>query len=149
MRAIRTGIIICICVFGAAATANVARAADVSQAEIAQLRLEIRELSIKLEAQGEARTRQADAFNADALAITIASGIAILFITLGGVAATFFGFKFVQRQVADLVAHRVDGTIRKHGAEVFEREAGALHHAWDEKFARLYERAVRIDGNRD
>lgn len=112
--------------------------------EVSHLRADVRELAIKLEDQAEARTRQADAFNADALTISIVSGVGILFITLGGIAVTILSYRFIQRQVADHITNRMDSSIRTHGAEVFEREAGALRDEYEERFDQLYRRAKNL-----
>jgi hypothetical protein len=108
---------------------------------------QVRNLNTKLDDQGEARTTQANAFNADAIAITAAAGLGILLVTLGGFGAAFLGYRSIQNEAKEHIAQKVDDAIRTHGREVFEQEASKLYAEYDGKFADLYERARKIPGS--
>jgi hypothetical protein len=112
--------------------------------EVTQLQAQVRDLSVKLEDQAEARTRQADAFNADAITISVVSALGVLLVTLGGLAAALMGYRFIQTQVKDHLATRVNDAIKIHGREIFEREAGVLHAEYDTKLADLYARGHKL-----
>jgi hypothetical protein len=129
-----------------AAAAGPCAAVQASPAEIAQLRVEVRELKTKLTDQAEAHASQANAFTADATDISIAGALSVLLVTLGGLAAALLGYRFIQSKVGEHLRTNVDEAVKAHGQQVFEREAGALHAEYDAKFAELYKRAHKVVG---
>jgi hypothetical protein len=143
---VRTILAIALSCSALAAAAGPCAAAPASPTEIAQLRVEVRELETQLTDQAEAHASQANAFTADATDISIAGALSVLLVTLGGLMAALLGYRFIQSKVGEHLRTNVDEAVKAHGHEVFEREAGALHAEYDAKFAELYERAHKAVG---
>jgi hypothetical protein len=76
-------------------------AVSTSPTEIAQLRVEVRELKTQLTDQTEAHASQANAFTADATDISIAGALSVLLVTLGGLVVAFLGYRFIQSKVGE------------------------------------------------
>lgn len=93
-------------------------------------------LEARLDAQEEARDRQADAFSAATSRIEIVNGALVGLIALAGV----LGFLLAIRSVRQLAHAQVETAIERAGKEIFEADSAELREEYDEKFAALYRR---------
>jgi hypothetical protein len=101
---------------------------------------ELLRLRAEVNAQGEARTRQADAFDAAATRIEIVNGALVLVVALVSVVTGFVGVRWVRSFAEKQVSERVDAGIAATGQAVFEAEARSLRDEYDAKFAEQYRR---------
>lgn len=105
---------------------------------VVALKAQVTEIRAELDADGKARDHQIDEFSAYAQTIAIVSGALVGIFALGGVLATFLGYKTVARYVQDEVGRRVESSVSAVGQAEFELKSEELRSKWDAQFAELY-----------
>jgi hypothetical protein len=105
-------------------------------------------IQAELNAQQEARDRQADAFAAAASRIEIVNGALVGVIALAGVLGAFLAIRWVRQLANEQIALQVETTIKDTGEKIFESDSTALRDEYDAKFAAQYRRYSRlVDGS--
>ncbi len=110
----------------------------VSGTQFEQIRAQVQRMQAKLDAEQEARDRQADAFDAATQQVEVVNAALAVVLALGGIGATVLGLRWVRSYTEQRVAARIDETIRDAGTELFTKEAARLTSEYDEKFAAAY-----------
>jgi hypothetical protein len=104
------------------------------------LRWQVMRLQARLDAQSEARDRQADAFDAAASRMEVVNGALVGAITLAAVLGSLLAIRWVRQLAHQQIASQVETAMNDIGREVFEADSAALRSEYDEKFASLYRR---------
>jgi hypothetical protein len=120
-------------------SSHTAGAAKKPSNPIPALSRRVERLEYQLQAQQEARNRQAEAFDAAVREIELMNGALILVITVGGIGATLLTLNWVRDYAKTQMDRKIDEAVRVAGSATFAREAAALREEYDEKFAKAYE----------
>ncbi|HEX3241139.1 MAG TPA: hypothetical protein VHR18_13515 [Solirubrobacterales bacterium] len=124
------------------AQAHPAGAAD--REAIAHLKLRIIQLEAQVNAEQEARDRQADAFDATVSRIEFANGALVAFIAIAGIGGGLLTIRWVRSFAADQVNAQLSSAIEERGDRIFEAKALALHDEYEERFSEQYVRFKRL-----
>jgi hypothetical protein len=108
------------------------------------LSLRLHELEAQLDAQQEARDRQADAFDAAATRVELINGAVVIVLALAGIFGTLLAMRWVREFAEKQIADQIDTAIRDMGREIFEAESAALVDKYETKFAEQYRRYERL-----
>lgn len=102
--------------------------------------LRLAQVEAELDAQREARDRQADAFEAAVSQIELVNATLVAFLALAGIFTALMATRWVRDFTEKLMKDRVDQAIQKVGREVFAANSDALTTEYEAKFAQLYQR---------
>ena len=91
-----------------------------------------------LEAQHEARDRQADAFDAAVARMEFLNAVLVAVIAIAGIGGSLLAIQWVRQVAHNQVAAQIDSVIRDTGKEIFEAHSSALRDEFEEKFSRQY-----------
>jgi hypothetical protein len=108
------------------------------------LELRLTRLEAELDAQAEARDRQADAFDAAISRIEVVDGALVGIIALAAVLGALLAIRWVRELAHRQIAAQIEMTVEERGGMMFEEEAAELREEYDEKFATLYRRYHRL-----
>jgi hypothetical protein len=108
------------------------------------LELRLTRLEAELDAQAEARDRQADAFDAAISRIEVVDGALVAIIALAAVLGALLAIRWVRELAHRQIAAQIETTVEERGGMMFEEEAAELREEYDEKFATLYRRYHRL-----
>jgi hypothetical protein len=114
-------------------------AAKLTVPEIRMVRMQA-----ELDAQAEARARQADAFEAAATRIEMVNLAVAIFVGLLALGATLLGIGIIRRFAREQVEAQSTKILQDAGTQIFETESAALRREYDTKFANLYRRFERV-----
>lgn len=95
-------------------------------------------LEADLDAQAEARDRQADAFDAAVSRIEMVNSMLIAVIALAGIGGSLLAIRWVRSLARDQVAEQISNAVGDTGREIFKAESDALAAEYDQKFADIY-----------
>lgn len=124
-------------------------AAESDGLSVGDLQRRVLELELRLDAQEEARDRQADAFSAAATRVEVVNGAVIGLITLAAVLAALLAIRWVRELAHRMIETQIEAAIDDKGREVFEAVSTELRREYDDKFTDLYRRFRRLVDDED
>jgi hypothetical protein len=122
---------------------STAIAAPVGQGRV-PVSLRIQKLEAQLEAQQEARDRQADAFDAATARVELINGALVAVLALAGILGTLLAMRWVREFAENQMADQLDTAVRDMGREIFKADSDTLVEEYEAKFAELYQRYERL-----
>jgi hypothetical protein len=118
--------------------ANSACAAGGVGLALASQKAQLIRLQAELDAQREARDRQADSFDAAVSRIEMVNEALVVILAIAGIAGGLLAIRWVRSLARDQVAEQIGSAIRETGEEIFEADARDLREEYEEKFAQQY-----------
>lgn len=127
-----------------AAAMGVGASGAVAQGGQPDLEEQVLELQLTLDAQEEARDRQADAFSAAASRMEFVNAVLVGLITLAALAGALLAIRWVRQLAHRIIEAQIETEVDRKGTEIFESVSTELRAEYDEKFAELYRRFNRL-----